>query len=79
MPPFSFVLKHKVFAHLRETKLATNSICPSKKGSVPLIKTIIDQVLQLHPKIKYFHVGGDEQSMMVVVVLALFIAHKISP
>lgn len=29
-------------------------------GSVPMVLELIDQVLALHPDIKWFHVGGDE-------------------
>ena len=28
--------------------------------SVPMVTEIIDQVLALHPGIKWFHIGGDE-------------------
>ncbi|XP_048585167.1 hexosaminidase D [Nematostella vectensis] len=55
-----FVLKHQQFAHLRETIEFTNSVCPINKDSVPLIKKMIDQVLEMHPDLKWFHVGGDE-------------------
>ncbi|XP_073246038.1 hexosaminidase D-like [Porites lutea] len=55
-----FVLKHKEFSHLRETEHYTNSVCPSNKGSVPMVLELIDQVLALHPDIKWFHIGGDE-------------------
>ena len=29
-------------------------------GSVPMVLELIDQVLALHPDIKWFHMGGDE-------------------
>ena len=28
--------------------------------SLELLKTMIDQVLQAHPDIRYFHIGADE-------------------
>ena len=28
--------------------------------SVPMVVELIDQVLALHPGIKWFHIGGDE-------------------
>lgn len=55
-----FVLKHKEFAHLRETEHFTNSLCPNNKDSVPMVVELVDQVLALHPGIKWFHIGGDE-------------------
>ncbi|KAL9956051.1 hypothetical protein ACROYT_G037470 [Oculina patagonica] len=55
-----FVLKHNKFAHLRETAKYTNSICPKDPGSAALVKEMINQVAQLHPGSKWFHVGADE-------------------
>ncbi|KAK2569123.1 Hexosaminidase D [Acropora cervicornis] len=55
-----FVLKHKQFAHLRETAKYTNSICPNDPESAELVKKMIDQVAELHRGIKWFHVGADE-------------------
>ena len=34
-------------------------------GSVPLVKSLIDQVLAAHPGISLFHVGGDEVTSLV--------------
>lgn len=55
-----FVLKHKDFSHLRADKEITNVICPINEGSVPLIKKMISQVLELHPDTEFIHLGGDE-------------------
>lgn len=55
-----FVLKHKAFSHLRETEHFTNSLCPNNKESVPMVLELIDEVLALHPGLKWFHIGGDE-------------------
>ncbi|XP_078348228.1 hexosaminidase D-like isoform X2 [Oculina patagonica] len=55
-----FVLKHKEFAHLRETEHFTNSLCPNNKASMPMVFGLIDQVLTLHRGVKWFHIGGDE-------------------
>ncbi|XP_074637845.1 hexosaminidase D-like isoform X2 [Acropora palmata] len=55
-----FVLKHKQFAHLRETAKYTNSICPNDPESAELVKKMIGQVAELHRGIKWFHVGADE-------------------
>ena len=55
-----FVLKHKQFAHIRETKEMTNALCPLHKDSVPLVKKLITDILRLHPDCKWIHLGGDE-------------------
>ena len=55
-----FVLKHKRFAHIRETKEMTNALCPLHKDSVQLIKKLITDILRLHPDCKWIHLGGDE-------------------
>ncbi|XP_065057575.1 hexosaminidase D-like [Rhopilema esculentum] len=55
-----FVLKHKKFAHLRETEKITNSICPLNNDSRVLIKKMIKQILSLHENADWIHLGGDE-------------------
>ncbi|XP_029456218.1 hexosaminidase D [Rhinatrema bivittatum] len=55
-----FVLKHKAFSHLREVKRFPNGLNPHKEGSLNLIQAMIDQVLALHPGIRWFHIGADE-------------------
>ena len=55
-----FVLKHKDFSHLRETPKITNSVCPLKNASAALVKSIISDILRLHPDAKWIHMGGDE-------------------
>lgn len=55
-----FVLKNHKYADLREQQDDLGSICPSNPDSLPLIKSIVDQVLELHPGIKMIHLGGDE-------------------
>ncbi|XP_057308314.1 hexosaminidase D-like [Hydractinia symbiolongicarpus] len=55
-----FVLKHKTFSHLRANKEITNSVSALNNGSVGLVKSLIDQIIALHPDSKYIHLGGDE-------------------
>ena len=55
-----FLLKHKQFKHLRADEQISNVICPINKGSVPLIKKMLDQVLEMHPTSTQIHLGGDE-------------------
>lgn len=54
------VLKLKEFAELREVPNYPQVICPTNNKTLPLIKLMIDQVLQLHPGIDWLHIGSDE-------------------
>lgn len=59
-----WVTRHDAYAHLGEHYSATgkgsHSLCPSKKGSFELFKTVSQQVMELHSDSRYFHIGGDE-------------------
>lgn len=54
-----FLLKHKRYAALRENN-NVNEICPSNPKAVKLIKEMIGEVIKLHAKDKYIHIGADE-------------------
>ncbi len=54
------VLSKKRFQNLRELD-NTGELCPSKKGSVELVISLVDDILRTHTgRIRYFHLGGDE-------------------
>lgn len=55
-----YLLRHDRFAHLRERPPKVNLLCPTHPESLPLIKSLMSEVLALHPRSKYFHIGGDE-------------------
>ena len=55
-----FVLKHPQFAHLRDNPEMPESICPCHHEAMIVIKEIIDQVMKLHKRVNYLHVGCDE-------------------
>ena len=55
-----FVLKHKLFAHLRELKENPMALCPSNEESLPLVQSLIEQIVTEHDDLKYLHIGGDE-------------------
>lgn len=55
-----FVLKHKALAHLREVALFPNTLNPHEAESLALVGAMIDQVMDLHPKARWLHVGCDE-------------------
>lgn len=54
-----WILKHERYAYLREAGFV-NELCPQHPDSVPMIKTWIDEVLELHPDTHYIHLGADE-------------------
>ncbi len=55
-----FVLKLQEFRESREVPYYPQAICPSQDRSWNIITQIIDQVLTLHPKARWLHVGCDE-------------------
>ncbi|XP_025835423.1 hexosaminidase D-like [Agrilus planipennis] len=55
-----FALKYSDWSKLREVSNSPQALCPSRNGSLELIKQIIQQVMALHPKAKYLHIGCDE-------------------
>ncbi|MCL4144018.1 UNVERIFIED_CONTAM: hypothetical protein GTU68_062600 [Idotea baltica] len=55
-----FVLKLKEFAHLREVPNYPQVICPTNNKTLPLIKQMVDQILELHPGLNWLHIGADE-------------------
>ncbi|CAG9859566.1 unnamed protein product [Phyllotreta striolata] len=59
-----FALKHREFAHLREVPNSPQALCPSRKTSLDFVRTMIDQVMALHPSVKYLHIGCDEVFQM---------------
>ncbi|XP_046382430.1 hexosaminidase D-like [Ischnura elegans] len=55
-----FVLKLRTHKHLREVPRYPQAICPTHEESFPLLKTMIDQVMELHPEARNIHLGADE-------------------
>ncbi|XP_043484727.1 hexosaminidase D-like [Leptopilina heterotoma] len=55
-----FVLKHDEWSSLREVDRFPSSMCPSNPGSLPLVKSLIRQIVSFHPDIQYLHIGADE-------------------
>ncbi|MBE7505918.1 MAG: family 20 glycosylhydrolase [Planctomycetia bacterium] len=55
-----YLLKHDCFAHLRERDGRVNMLCPTHEESLPLIKSLMSEVMALHPASRWFHLGGDE-------------------
>jgi len=56
----AFIAKHPEFSHLRELPLSNWELCPLKEGTLPLIRDIIGEQIDLIQPSKYVHIGGDE-------------------
>ena len=55
------VLKLEEFVALREVPNNPLSVCPSQEASFQIIKSMIDQIMNLHQhQIKFLHIGCDE-------------------
>ncbi|XP_063286559.1 hexosaminidase D-like [Pelobates fuscus] len=55
-----YVLKHDKFRGLREVERYPNSLNPHHAESLPLVKSILTQVLEKHPTCNWIHIGADE-------------------
>jgi hexosaminidase len=55
-----FVLKLEPYVSLREVRRYPQVVCPTNNRSTELIRDMIDQIMELHPDIKYLHIGSDE-------------------
>nr|CAH7712483.1 unnamed protein product [Callosobruchus chinensis] len=55
-----FVLKHEQWRGLREVEAYPSSMCPSNSETMPLVRSLIKQIVAFHTNIQYLHIGGDE-------------------
>ncbi|XP_077305479.1 hexosaminidase D-like [Lithobates pipiens] len=55
-----YVLKHDKYRAIREVERYPNSLNPHSAESMPLLKMILTQVLDKHPKSNWVHIGADE-------------------
>ncbi|XP_065199818.1 hexosaminidase D-like [Planococcus citri] len=55
-----FVLKTPKWKHLREVPRYASSMCPSHPESLPLVTSMVKQIINLHPNSQFIHIGGDE-------------------
>ncbi|KAI4455856.1 hypothetical protein MML48_8g00004409 [Holotrichia oblita] len=55
-----FVLKHEQWRHLREEEAYPSSMCPTNSDAMPLIRSLLKQIIAFHPNIQYLHIGADE-------------------
>lgn len=56
----NYILRHEAYARLREEQEHQDQFCPLNPASFALFEELVDDVIDLHPGIRYFHIGGDE-------------------
>ncbi len=54
------VLKLESFADLREDPAYPEALCPSRNGSIALVRQMLDQVMRVHAGARFVHIGCDE-------------------
>lgn len=61
-----FVLKHPEWSSLREVEAFPSSMCPSQSEALPLVRSILRQVISLHrpSELQYIHIGADEVPLL---------------
>ena len=55
-----WLLKLERFKHLRESPHYPESICPSQEETMDILRTMLMQVMEMHPDSKHIHIGCDE-------------------
>lgn len=55
-----FFLKLKKYIEYREVSRYPQVVCPTYNKTLNVLYTMIDQVVEMHPSIKYLHIGADE-------------------
>ncbi|OGV64366.1 MAG: hypothetical protein A2498_02065 [Lentisphaerae bacterium RIFOXYC12_FULL_60_16] len=61
----TYVLRLPRFRRLTEgyPKAEPYAVCPADPGSTRLFREMAEQVLEVHPRSRYFHLGGDEVNL----------------
>ncbi len=54
------LLKLPAFSHLRDVPEMPESICPCHPEAVMVVKELVRQVMSMHPKARFLHIGCDE-------------------
>ena len=55
-----WILKLEKFKHLREESSSPQSICPSREGSLKLVRLLLSQIMEVHKDSTHVHIGCDE-------------------
>jgi hypothetical protein len=56
----TYILKHDLYADLRETPNDVDQMCPQNKNTLKLFRELAAELVKLHPETRLFHIGGDE-------------------
>ncbi len=54
-----YIMRRPQYKSLRESG-RLSQLCPQEEASIPLIKEILDEVMDAHPNTDLFHLGADE-------------------
>ena len=57
-----FVLKLEQFKNLREEPSYPQSLCPSREEAVNMVRTMVNQIMEIHRDSTHIHIGCDEVS-----------------
>ena len=55
-----WLLKLERFKHLREDPQYPESVCPSREETIKLVRTMLMQIMEMHPDSSHIHIGCDE-------------------
>nr|CAI5865720.1 unnamed protein product [Callosobruchus analis] len=55
-----FILKLADYKKYREEPLIPQAVCPTSSETLPLIESMVEQIITLHPKSEMIHIGADE-------------------
>ena len=55
-----YLLQNDNYASVREEENYKDQLCPTNPDSFRIFTELAEEMIQLHPGIKYFHIGGDE-------------------
>ncbi len=55
-----YCLKHEELKDIREMPDIYTQACPTNPDALKFVCDMIDEVMEWHPDVEYFHIGGDE-------------------
>ncbi len=61
---WEYILKHEEFAGIREDQKNVSQGCPLNPGTFQLFRSMLSEILEMHPDCRYVHIGGDEARLL---------------
>ncbi len=61
---WEYILKHDEFAGIREDQKNVSQGCPLNPGTFELFRSMLTEILEMHPDCRYVHIGGDEARLL---------------